>query len=76
MKPVSGEKAIEILCNKYGFTISGQSGSHVRLSKITPSGKVGTVIPKHKELKPGTLRSALKLAKVDIDDFYKKLQGD
>ncbi|WP_217178032.1 type II toxin-antitoxin system HicA family toxin [Methanoplanus limicola] len=56
--------------------MSGQSGNHVRLSRITPFGKVGTVIPKHKELKPGTLRGALKLAKIDIDDFYKKLHGD
>ncbi|HUU78367.1 MAG TPA: type II toxin-antitoxin system HicA family toxin [candidate division Zixibacteria bacterium] len=70
-KPVSGRKTINILCNKFGFSISGQKGSHVRLSKITPNGKIGTVIPLHKELKFGTLKGALKLAKVDLDDFYK-----
>ncbi len=56
-----------------GFEISGRSGSHVRLSKITPEGKVGTVVPMHKELKIGTLKGVLKLAKVDEDEFFKYL---
>lgn len=43
LRKVSGKKVIGILCNKMGFEISGRSGSHVRLSKITPEGKVGTV---------------------------------
>jgi predicted RNA binding protein YcfA (HicA-like mRNA interferase family) len=58
------------LCNNFDFTVSGKTGSHVRLSKITGNGKVGTVVPVHDELKPGTLRGVLRLAKVDIDDFY------
>jgi predicted RNA binding protein YcfA (HicA-like mRNA interferase family) len=70
-KPVSGDLTIKILCNKFGFSVSGQTGSHVRLSKITPDGKVGTVVPNHEELKLGTLKGVLKLAKVDIDDFYR-----
>lgn len=56
-----------------GFNISGKSGSHVRLSKITPGGKVGTVVPMHKELKIGTLKGVLKLAKVDPDEFSEYL---
>lgn len=70
---VSGDKVIRILCNKLGFTISGKTGSHVRLSKMTDKGKVGTVVPMHKELKIGTLKGVLKLAEVDIDDFAKYL---
>jgi predicted RNA binding protein YcfA (HicA-like mRNA interferase family) len=69
-KPVSGNLTIRILCNKFGFSISGHAGSHVRLSKMTPEGKVGTVVPDHDELKPGTLKGVLKLAKVDVDEFY------
>ena len=68
---ISGEKVVKILCNKLGFTISGRSGSHVRLSKMTPEGKVGTVVPMHKDLKIGTLRGILKLAKVDVEEFVK-----
>jgi hypothetical protein len=49
--------------------VSGHSGSHVRLSKVTAQGKIGTVVPRHDELKPGTLKSVLKLAKVDPEEF-------
>lgn len=73
LRKVSGKVAVKILCNKFGFGIGGHSGSHVRLSKITPKGKVGTVVPLHKELKIGTLRGLLKLAKVDLDEFAKYL---
>ena len=66
---MSGETVIKILCNKFGFAITGRSGSHVRLSKATAQGKIGTVVPMHDELKPGTLNNVLKLAKVDPDEF-------
>ena len=69
LRKVSGEKAVKILCNKLGFSVSGRSGSHVRLSRQTPEGKVGTVVPLHHELKIGTLKNVLKLAKVDEEEF-------
>ena len=71
LRKVSGKTAVKILCNKFGFEIRGKSGSHVRLSKVTPEGKVGTVIPMHDEIKIGTLKGLLKLAKVDPDEFSK-----
>ena len=73
LRKVSGDKVVRILCNKMGFEISGRTGSHVRLSKTTPDGKVGTVIPMHRELKIGTLKGVLKLARVDEDEFSKYL---
>ena len=72
-RDISGEIVIKVLCNRFGFMVSGQSGSHVRLSKVTAQGKIGTVIPMHDELKPGTLKSVLKLAKVDPEEFAKYL---
>jgi predicted RNA binding protein YcfA (HicA-like mRNA interferase family) len=63
----------EIVSNRFGFMVSGQSGSHVRLSKVTAQGKIGTVVPMHDELKPGTLRSVLKLAKIDPEEFAEYL---
>ena len=71
LRSVSGESVVKILCNKLGFAISGRTGSHVRLSKMTAEGKVGTVVPMHEELKIGTLKGILKLAKVDTEDFSK-----
>jgi predicted RNA binding protein YcfA (HicA-like mRNA interferase family) len=73
MRKVSGHETVKILCNKFGFAITGRSGSHVRLSKIAKDGKVGTVVPLHDELKIGTLKSALKLAKVNEEEFSKFL---
>jgi len=73
LRKISGEKVVRILCNKLEFKITGRTGSHVRLSKITPEGKVGTVVPMHKELKIGTLKGILKLAKIDTDEFIKYL---
>ena len=73
LRNVSGEEVVKILCNKFGFQITGRKVSHVRLSKITPEGKVGTVVPMHKELKIGTLRGILKLAKIDIEEFSRYL---
>ena len=64
---------MKILCNKFGFEITGGRGSHVCLAKMTPEGKVGTVVAMHKELKIGTLRKALKLARVDAREFSKYL---
>ena len=69
LRAVSGGVVIKILCNRFGFAVSGQSGSHVRLSKFTAQGKVGTVVPMHDELKLGTLKNILKLARVDPEEF-------
>ena len=69
LRGISGEAVVKILCNRFGFVVSGQSGSHVRLSEVTAQGKVGTVVPMHDELKPGTLKSVLRLAKVDPEEF-------
>lgn len=73
LRKVSGEDAIRILCNHFGFVISGRSGSHVRLSRTTSEGKIGAVVPKHPELKIGTLKGILKQARVDPEDFAEYL---
>ena len=67
--PLSGKQAIKIL-QANDFKIVRQRGSHVVLIRQTPSGKRTTIVPMHKELKKGTLRSVAKLAGLD-----KKLFG-
>lgn len=64
LRKVSGEKLLKILCNKFGFSILRQRGSHVVISKISSLEKIGTVIPMHKELKIGTLKGILKQAQI------------
>ncbi|MDO8467957.1 MAG: type II toxin-antitoxin system HicA family toxin [Nanoarchaeota archaeon] len=69
LKKISGKECLKILCNKFGFEILRQRGSHVILKKETSSGKIGTVVPMHQELKIGTLKSILELAKIKEEDF-------
>lgn len=69
LKKISGKECIKILCNKFDFKIIRQRGSHVILKKETLSGKIGTVVPMHEELKIGTLKGILELAKIDEDEF-------
>lgn len=69
LKKTSGREIIKILCNKFGFYTLRQSGSHVCLAKDTPKGKIGTVVPLHKEVKIGTLKNVLRLAKISEEEF-------
>lgn len=69
LRPISGRKAIKILCNRFGFRIVRQRGSHVVLRKDTPAGAIGTVIPMHSEVAMTTLRHALDLAGIRHEDF-------
>ena len=71
LKKISGKECVKILCNKFGFKPVRQRGSHLVLKKETPEGKVGTVVPMHKEIKLPTLKNVLKLAKVDEEEFVK-----
>lgn len=66
--PISGKRAVRIL-EKHGFAVARQRGSHVVLTKKTTSGKRITVVPMHKELKSGTLRSIARLAGLELKDF-------
>jgi len=69
LKKISGKECVKILCNKFGFKVKRQRGSHIILSKETSEGKTGTVVPNHSELKIGTLKGVLELAKIKEEDF-------
>jgi len=61
---ISGDEAIKIF-KKLGFYEARQKGSHVVLRRENK----GCVIPRHKELALGTLRSAIKQAGITTDEF-------
>ncbi|MEK6881009.1 MAG: type II toxin-antitoxin system HicA family toxin [Nanoarchaeota archaeon] len=73
LRKISGDKLLKILCNKFGFITSGRKGSHIRISKQTEFGKIGTVIPMHDELKIGTLKAILKQAQISEEEFKRFL---
>ena len=72
MPIVSGQEAVRAL-QRLGFTLDRQRGSHAILKKRTPLGEIGCVIPMHREIAAGTLRSALRMAGVEVEDFAAEL---
>jgi predicted RNA binding protein YcfA (HicA-like mRNA interferase family) len=65
---VSGAEAVKAF-QRQGFFVDRQRGSHVVMKKMTLEGERGCVIPMHKEIAIGTLRSALKMAGVSPKEF-------
>lgn len=61
---LSGRDAIRVF-ERLGFACVRQRGSHVVLRR----GKAGCVVPMHKSLAIGTLRSAIRQAGITPDEF-------
>ncbi len=61
---LSGSEIIKVF-KKLGFSIARQKGSHVVLSRENK----GCVVPIHKEVAIGTLKSALKQAGISPEEF-------
>jgi len=57
-KDLSGDTLISLLERTFGYKISRQSGSHVRLTTIR-EGEHHLTIPKHMSLRIGTVQSIL-----------------
>lgn len=54
---------------KVGFTQISQKGSHVKFAKLDRAGMRTAIVPHHREIAKGTLRSILRQAGLSIDDF-------
>ena len=67
---ISGREAIQVF-ERMGFVQTRQRGSHVVLRR----GIVGCVIPLHKSLAVGTLRSAIRQAGITVDEFVDSYQA-
>jgi predicted RNA binding protein YcfA (HicA-like mRNA interferase family) len=65
---VSGTEAVKAL-QQLGVLVDRQRGSDVVLKRNTPQGARGCVIPMHREVALGTLRSALRMAGVSPEEF-------
>ena len=56
---VSGSDLIKKL-NQYGYRVTRQTGSHVRLTRSAEGKEFHLTIPKHNPLRAGTLNNILK----------------
>ncbi len=68
LRRVSGEQAIKAL-ERLGFVRVRQRGSHVIMKKATFEGARGCVVPAHRVIAIGTLRSILRQAGVSPEEF-------
>jgi len=57
-RDVGGRDLAELL-SRYGYTITRQSGSHLRLTSSARGGIHHLTLPNHKPLKVGTLSAVL-----------------
>lgn len=58
-RDVSGDELAKRI-RKFGYRITRQTGSHMRLTRSTEEGEYHITIPKHRNLKIGTLNSIVK----------------
>jgi predicted RNA binding protein YcfA (HicA-like mRNA interferase family) len=53
-----------------GFTIVSQKGSHIKFVKFVREGTITAIVPKHREVPPGILKSIIKQAMISEEEFY------
>jgi len=68
---VSGREARAAL-EKIGFVLARQRGSHMILRREAPHSRL--VVPDHKELTRGTLRSIIRDAGLTVEEFNELLR--
>jgi predicted RNA binding protein YcfA (HicA-like mRNA interferase family) len=66
---LSGQEVVKTL-ERLGFEQVRQRGSHVVMRR----GKLGCVVPMHKEVKTGTLTGLLRQAQVKSEDFIAEVR--
>lgn len=65
---LSGREIIKLL-SKHGFQVVGRKGSHVRMKKITPEKVYIAIMPDHKEIPTGTLKSIIRQSDLPEEEF-------
>ena len=67
---VSGDDVRRVL-ERLGWELAGQEGSHM-LMRRPQGGRIP--VPRHRELKPGTLRQIIRLSGLTVDEFVAMLE--
>jgi predicted RNA binding protein YcfA (HicA-like mRNA interferase family) len=69
---ISGRELVKILV-EIGFIIVGRKGSHVRMKRQRGKEVLIIIVPMHRELAKGTLKSVLRQANLTIEDLNRLL---
>ena len=67
-RDISGAQTLRAL-ERLGFSITRQTGSHVRLAR----GTLRVTVPMHRNLVAGTLQSILRQSGISLEDFMNAL---
>ena len=54
---------------KAGFHQTSQRGSHVKMIKVLPDRTLIAIIPLHRELAPGTVKSIIRQANLTLEEL-------
>lgn len=65
---ISGADCIRAL-ERAGFVVACQSGSHVTMRRIDAGQMITVIVPKHRTLDRGTLRSIIRMASLTVEEF-------
>ena len=72
--PRTGSGKVIAALERLGFTRVRTKGSHLVMQRVDSTGKRRVcVVPLHDDLAIGTLRSILRQAEIDPDDFIRAL---
>ena len=69
---VSGRQLLRAL-QRVGFVVLRQKGSHVSLEKRAADGYWRTIVPMHREIRPGTLSDILNQSGITKDQLRELL---
>jgi predicted RNA binding protein YcfA (HicA-like mRNA interferase family) len=62
-------KEVKRKLEKLGFNVVSQKGSHIKFAKFVQVGTITAVVPKHREVSSGTLKSIIKQAMLSNEEF-------
>lgn len=68
LSPIDGKKLVKILCNKFGFRVIRQKGSHVTLTNDT----IYVTVPQ-KEIRVGLLGVILRDCGITREEFLNEI---
>jgi len=75
-RDISSDNIIQLL-KKYDYKVTHQTGGHIRLTSNVKGTEHNITIPKHKELKIGTINNILndisKYLEIDKESFIQSL---
>ena len=69
---ISGREMIRAL-QRAGFVVLRQKGSHVSLERRSAEGYWRTIVPLHREIRPGTLSDILKQSGLSKEELQNLL---